>query len=172
MHTGIYPGTFDPVTLGHGDIIRRAAHIADRVLVAVADNDVKKPLFSIAERVDMLAHDINALRAAGELPQGVEVQAVSFSGLLVDFARKENAEAVIRGLRAVSDFDYEMQMAGVNARLYPELQTVFLAASESRQFIASRLVKEIAKMNGPLNGMVSDYVREKLRNRCGNGVCV
>lgn len=164
---GIYPGSFDPVTLGHQDIMRRAFSVADVLIVAVAENSSKTPLFSVEERKDMLRAEAELLRRSGALRGNAEIRVESFQGLLVDFAEANGAGFVIRGLRAVSDFEYEMQMAGVNARLDPALSTVFLAASECHQFIASRFVKEAARMGGSVGDMVSPHVAEALAARFG-----
>jgi len=160
--TGIYPGTFDPVTLGHLDLIKRAAGTVDTLIVAIAKGSAKTALFSVERRKQLLEGDIGELEANGMLPPGAKVVVTSFSGLLVDFAAKENASMIIRGLRAVSDYDYEMQMAGINARLNPDIPTVFLAASECHQFVASRWSKEVARMGGDLSSMVSPRVAEAL----------
>ncbi|MBX9786245.1 MAG: pantetheine-phosphate adenylyltransferase, partial [Alphaproteobacteria bacterium] len=126
LHIGIYPGTFDPITLGHLDIIQRATRILDRLIIAVATNSEKTPLFSIEERIHLIEQEIKPL----SLPQGVEIAVKSFDTLLVNFAKKEGAHILIRGLRPVSDFEYEFQMAGTNRTLCPEIETVFLVASE------------------------------------------
>jgi pantetheine-phosphate adenylyltransferase len=164
---GIYPGTFDPVTLGHQDMIRRAAAIVDCVVVAVAEDSTKTALFPVETRKTLLEREVALLRAGGGIPEGADVQVASFSGLLVRYARREGACMIIRGLRAVSDYDYEIQMAGVNARLEPFVQSVFLSASEDRQFIASRWVKEVARMGGDVGGMVSPHVAAALKARFG-----
>lgn len=155
--TGVYPGTFDPVTNGHLDIIGRAARLVDRLVVGVAINIGKEPLFSLEERVDLVRAE--AGRAAREA--GATVDVVPFSGLLVDFARAQGANVIVRGLRAVSDFDYEFPMAGMNRRLDPAIETVFLMASETNQFIASRLVKEIARMGGDISSFVPELTLER-----------
>jgi pantetheine-phosphate adenylyltransferase len=143
-HVGVYPGTFDPVTNGHLDIIERAARILDHLVVGVAMNAGKGPLFPLEERVEL----VQAETAPIAQRTGARVDVVPFEGLLVGFARQVGAGAIIRGLRAVSDFDYEFQMAGMNHRIEPEVETVFLMASESHQFISSRFVKEIARLGG------------------------
>lgn len=161
LHIGVYPGTFDPITFGHLDIIQRATRLVDRLIVAVATNRGKAPLFSIEERMEMIAEEIQTL----SLPLDVEVLVKPFDSLLVDFATQEKAQLLIRGLRAVSDFEYEFQMAGTNRKLCPELETVFLVASESYQLIASNLVKEIARLRGNTTPFVSASVAEKLKER-------
>ncbi len=162
---GVYPGTFDPVTNGHMDIIRRAAALVDRLVVGVAGNEAKRPLFSAEERVAMVEAEIAPLRAEGRKGGGREVEVRAFDNLLIHFARQSGATMLIRGLRAVSDFEYEFQMATMNARLDPNIETVFLSASESQQFVASRLVKEIARLGGDVSGFVSQRVGEALTDR-------
>lgn len=151
---GIYPGTFDPVTNGHVDIISRAAGLVHRLVVGVAENVGKAPLFDLEHRVDMVRNEAAAIAEA----TGTEIEVRSFSGLLIDFARSANAAVIIRGLRAVSDFDYEFQMAGMNARLDSGIETVFLMASEHHQFISSRFVKEIAILGGNISSFVPPRV--------------
>jgi len=155
---GVYPGTFDPITKGHIDIITRAAAVVDKLVVAVATNGGKDPLFSVDERVAMIDADMAELRAAGRV---VEVR--PFDNLLIHFARQVGASVIVRGLRAVSDFEYEFQMATMNARLDSGIETIFLTASERQQFIASRLVKEIGRLGGDVSGFVSPRVAELLR---------
>ena len=149
-HTGVYPGTFDPVTNGHLDIIERAARILDRLVVGVAMNAGKGPLFPLEERVELVRAETVAIAAR----TGTRVEVVPFEGLLIGFARQVGAGVIIRGLRAVSDFDYEFQMAGMNHRLDPGVETVFLMASETHQFISSRFVKEIARLGGDVASFV------------------
>jgi len=149
-HIGIYPGTFDPVTNGHVDIIARAARVVHRLVVGVAENVGKSPLFPLEERVELVRAETDAIAAR----TGTEIQVVSFNGLLIDFAHSVNAGVIVRGLRAVSDFDYEFQMAGMNYRLDHEVETVFLMASERHQFISSRFVKEIARLGGDVSSFV------------------
>lgn len=155
---GIYPGTFDPITNGHMDIIQRASRLVDRLIVAVASNDGKGPLFSTDERVAMVRDDL--AQANGIDPGAIEVR--SFDSLLVRFAAEAGAGVIIRGLRAVSDFEYEFQMAGMNARLDPQVDTVFLMASDRHQFISSRFVKEIARLGGDISAFVSPRVAARL----------
>ncbi len=161
MRIGIYPGTFDPLTNGHMDIISRATKIVDKLIVGVAEHTGKDTLFSLDERLDMVGEEIVAL--GGAVKVGVEV--CSFNSLLMKFAENVNASAIIRGLRAVSDFEYEFQMAGMNARLNNEIETVFLMASDSHQFIASRFVKEIGRLGGDIGHFVPAGVRKKLISR-------
>ena len=156
-HTGVYPGTFDPVTNGHIDIISRAARILDRLVVGVASNAGKGPLFPLEERVGLVRAEMAPIAAR----TGAVIEVVSFASLLVGFAREHGATVIIRGLRAVSDFDYELQMTGMNYRLDPGIETVFLMASETHQFIASRLVKEVAKLGGDISSFVPALTLER-----------
>ena len=149
---GVYPGTFDPPTLGHMDIVTRALRVVDRLVVAIAINAGKGPMFEVDERVAMVE---DCLRAASI---GERVSVVPFSNLLMHFTLEQKAGVIIRGLRAVSDFEYEFQMAGMNARLEPEVETVFLMASEGIQFISSRLVKEIFLLGGDVTPFVTENV--------------
>jgi pantetheine-phosphate adenylyltransferase len=150
LRVGLYPGTFDPITNGHVDIISRAARMFDRLVVGVAENAGKAPLFSLDERVEMVRAEMHGI--ADRTGSVIEVR--GFSLLLVDFAHQCGAGVIVRGLRAVSDFDYEFQMAGMNARLEPAIETVFLMASERHQFISSRLVKEVALLGGDISSFV------------------
>lgn len=152
----IYPGTFDPLTLGHEDLVRRASRLFQEVVVAVADSRGKRPFFTLDERVAM-ARELLAPYA--------NVRVEGFDGLLMDFLRRQQARIILRGLRAVSDFEYEFQMAGMNARLNPRVETVFLMASEQQHFIASRLVKEIARLGGDIASFVPKHVADRLRAR-------
>ncbi len=156
-HTGIYPGTFDPVTNGHMDIIGRAARILDRLVVGVAANAGKGPIFPIEERMELVRAETDAVAAR----TGARIEVTTFDCLLIDFARTTGASVIIRGLRAVSDFDYEFQMAGMNYRLDPTIETVFLTASETHQFISSRFVKEIAKLGGDISSFVPALTLER-----------
>lgn len=165
LRTGVYPGTFDPVTNGHTDIILRAARLVDRLVVGVAVNAGKGPMFSLEERVEMVQDEI----AAFEDGKGDHISVRPFNVLLMDFAEQESAACIIRGLRAVSDFEYEFQMAGMNARLNPDIETVFLTASERQHFIASRLVKEIAALGGDITSFVSPRVAVRIAERFGRG---
>ena len=157
---GVYPGTFDPITFGHMDIITRATRVVDRLIIAVAYNGGKGPLFAIDERVQMVRDEVDRLEKNGAV---VEVR--SFKSLLMHFAQEVEASLIIRGLRAVSDFEYEFQMASMNARLDPGVETVFLTASERQQFISSRLVKEIAFLGGDISSFVSARVAQHVRAR-------
>lgn len=155
---GLYPGTFDPVTNGHMDIIVRAASVVDRLVIAVAVNAGKGPLFSLEERVELLKGELAALNAG--VGQRIEVR--PFKSLLMHFAETVGAKLIIRGLRAVSDFEYEFQMAGMNRRMNPLVETVFLMASETNQFISSRFVKEIARLGGDISHFVSPRVAKRV----------
>lgn len=158
---GIYPGTFDPITNGHLDIIQRATRILDRLVVAIAVSDGKGPLFTIEERLEMAREECAVLVKAGNGNiERVEVR--SFDGLLMHFVKQQGANIIIRGLRAVSDFDYEFQMAGMNARIAPDVETVFLMASERQTFISSRFVKEIARLGGDITSFVPPGVARRL----------
>jgi pantetheine-phosphate adenylyltransferase len=161
MRVGVYPGTFDPVTEGHLDIIRRACRLVDRVIVAVAINAGKGPMFSVEERCDL----VRAALAAdnGDLAERVDVK--PFGSLLMNFARENGSSIIVRGLRAVSDFDYEFQMTGMNARLAPDIETVFLMASDKQQFVSSRFVKEIARLGGDVHEFVPVPVLQALQDR-------
>ena len=160
---GLYPGTFDPITKGHLDIILRATRVVDRLVIAVAGNAGKAPLFTTDERVEMVCDDIAALDTGDT---AVEVR--PFYNLLMHLAQEVGAHVIIRGLRAVSDFEYEFQMASMNARLNPNVETVFLTASERQQFIASRLVKEIAVLGGDITSFVSPRVAAHVKARCAD----
>lgn len=158
MRTGIYPGTFDPITHGHMDIIRRALLVLDKLVIGVALDTGKAPLFELETRAWLVEQEIAALPSADI--KRIEVK--EFSGLLVNFANDMNASLLIRGLRAVSDFEYEFQMANINSKLAPGLETVFMAASESTHFISSRFVKQIAKLGGDVSHFVSANVAQHL----------
>ena len=149
----LYPGSFDPLTNGHLDILSRARRLADRVVVAVLENDTKTPLFTVQERVEMVR---------GILGDDPAIPVRAFSGLLVDFAREVGATLIVRGLRAISDYEYELQMALMNRRLAPSIETVFLMANEEYSYVSSRLVKEVAKLRGDLTGLVPEPVRQRL----------
>ncbi|CAA7617380.1 Phosphopantetheine adenylyltransferase [Candidatus Terasakiella magnetica] len=155
---GLYPGTFDPVTNGHLDIVARAAGLVDHLIVAVAANAGKGPLFSLDERLVMAKAEMANL----ETQVGVSIEVRAFDTLLVEFTKSCGANLIVRGLRAVSDFEYEFQMAGMNARLSPEIETLFLMASERCQFISSRFVKEIGRLGGDISQFVSPRVKMKL----------
>ena len=159
----IYPGTFDPLTYGHIDIIERAARLGDQLIVAVAENSGKNPLLSVEERTEIVAQELARINAVDHLPYPVLVK--NFSGLLTDFAEKQGAHVVIRGLRAVADFEYEFQMASINKRLHGELETVFLMAAEQQHFVASRFVKEVARFGGDISSFVPDNVAKILATK-------
>jgi pantetheine-phosphate adenylyltransferase len=152
--TAIYPGTFDPVTNGHLDLIARGAMIFDRLIVAVAQNLEKEPLFAVKERVEMLEAVTFELK-------NVEVEV--FDGLLMEYARSRSAGVVMRGIRAVSDYEYELQMAMMNRKIEPEIETVFMLPAEAYSYISSRLVKELARLGGPVKDLVPPLVVERLR---------
>ena len=152
---GIYPGTFDPITLGHADIIRRGAKLVDHLIIGVTTNPSKNPMFSTEERFAMVEGEVKQMGLA-------KVEVVGFNALLVKFAQKQGASVIIRGLRAVADFEYEYQMAGMNQQLDEEIETVFLMADVSLQPIASKLVKEIALYGGDITPFVSAPVRDEV----------
>lgn len=156
----IYPGTFDPITFGHSDIIQRATRLVDHLVIAVARNDGKGPLFKTDERVDLVRGEVQPLIDAGA---SIEVRA--FDTLLIHFAQSLGASIIVRGLRAVSDFEYEFQMAGMNARLSSKVETVFLMSSDRHQFISSRFVKEIGRLGGDIHHFVSPRVAKHLLER-------
>ena len=158
---GVYPGTFDPPTRGHLDIIERSLRVVDRLVVGVAVNAGKGPLFSLEERISMVEDELETMKNG----DGSAIDIKPFDNLLVDFAADMGASVVIRGLRAVSDFEYEFQMVGMNSRLRPDIETVFLMAADKYQFISSRLVKEIGSMGGDVSEFVSSGVRERLNKR-------
>ncbi len=157
----LYPGTFDPITYGHMDIIERAASIVDHLIIGIAENSEKRPLFPLDKRVAMTEHEIKELKKDPRISATIEVK--PFNNLLMDFATSLKARAIIRGLRAVSDFEYEFQMAGMNLRLNPNIETLFLMASDYYQFISSRMVKEIARLQGDVSQFVSENVRKELK---------
>ena len=154
---GIYPGTFDPITSGHCDIVRRALRLVDKLVVGVASQCRQRPGFNVADRIEMARGDLSAFD-----PDGDRIEVRAFDQLLMHFAEEMNAGVIVRGLRAVSDFDFEFQMTGMNARLNPNVETVFLMASESHQFISSRFVKEIAALGGDITSFVSPNVATRL----------
>lgn len=159
MHSriGVYPGTFDPITRGHMDIIRRGAKLVDRLVIGVTTNPSKSPMFTVEERMAMVRREVEGL------PGTIEV--VSFDSLLMDFAERERASVIVRGLRAVADFEYEYQMAGMNQQINDRIETVFLMADVSLQPIASRLVKEIAMYGGPIHRFVTERVEADVAAR-------
>jgi pantetheine-phosphate adenylyltransferase len=156
MIKAIYPGTFDPLTRGHEDLVRRASRLYDSLVVGVADSRAKRTFFTLQERVGM------AREVLGDLKN---VEVVGFDALLIDFVRSHNARVVLRGLRAVSDFEYEFQLAGMNRSLYPDLETVFLTPSEQHMFISATLVREIAALGGDVSKFVHPLVEKKLKEK-------
>jgi pantetheine-phosphate adenylyltransferase len=156
MTIAIYPGTFDPITNGHSDLILRAARIFDQVIVAIAANPKKAPLFTLAERIELVEG------ALGTLPN---VEVCGFDSLLADFAAERKATVILRGLRAVSDFEYEFQLAGMNRRLAPAVETMFLTPAETYTFLSSSLVKEVAELGGDVSAFVDTQVMAALHNR-------
>lgn len=158
---GLYPGTFDPITNGHVDVIARAARLLDKLVVGVAINTGKGPMFTLEERVEMVKEEIESIATRNDMV----IEVVPFDSLLIAFAREVGASMIVRGLRAVSDFDYEFQMAGMNYRMAPDIETVFLMASETHQFIASRLVKEVAKMGGDFASFVPALTHARVLKR-------
>ena len=154
MLTVVYPGTFDPFTRGHEDLVRRAVKLFDRVVIGIADSESKRPFFTAIERIEMTREVLSPFP---------KVEVLGFSGLLMDFVLAQNAQVVLRGLRAVSDFEYEFQMAGMNRNLYPEVETLFLTPSEQYMFISSTIVREIAKFGGNVAGFVAPPVAARMR---------
>ena len=154
--TAIYPGTFDPITRGHEDLVRRGASLFDKLILAIAESPSKKPRFSLVERVDMAREVLSDVK---------NVEIVGFNTLLMDFVHQQGAKVVVRGLRAVSDFEYEFQMAGMNTRLNPNVETIFLMASERQQFIASRFVKEVARLGGDISLFVPQQVVQRMERK-------
>jgi pantetheine-phosphate adenylyltransferase len=153
---GIYPGSFDPITSGHLDVIGRGSRLCDRLIVSILKNEVKSPLFSIEERMEMIRETVAPF-------PNVEVD--WFDGLLVDYARSKGARVILRGIRAISDYEYELQMALMNRRLQPDLETIFLLAGEQYSFISSKLVKEVIRLGGNITGLVPPTVEQRLRER-------
>lgn len=155
----IYPGTFDPVTCGHRDICERSLAMFDEIIVAVADNPLKKPFFSLQERLDMLSLVFK------DEPR---ITAKPFSGMLIEFARQSESRVVIRGLRAISDFEYEVQLAGMNRSLAPEIETVFMTAAEKYKFVSSSLVREIARLGGDISEFIHPEIHRRLVEKLKN----
>ena len=155
----VYPGTFDPITMGHEDIVRRAASLFSEVIVAVASNPGKKPFFDLNERVEMASHVLK------DCPN---VKVIGFSGLLMQFVQDQGARVVIRGLRAASDFEYEFQLAGMNRKLFPQVESVFLTPSEQFMFISSSLVREVAMLGGDVTQFVSPYIQAGINTKLKN----
>ena len=160
MKIAVYPGTFDPITLGHLDIIRRGAHLVDKLAIGVTTNPSKEPMFSTAERLAMVRREVEGI------PGNIEV--VEFDSLLMEFAEKQGATAILRGLRAVADFEYEFQMAGMNQQLNDDIETVFLMADVALQPIASKLVKEIARYGGSIDKFVTPSVAADVKRHLGH----
>ena len=161
MKIAVYPGTFDPITLGHLDIIRRGAHLVDKLVIGVTTNPSKEPMFSVEERLFMVRREVKEIAGT--------IDVVEFDSLLMDFAEKQRATAILRGLRAVADFEYEFQMAGMNQQLNDRIETVFLMADVSLQPIASKLVKEIARFGGAIDKFVTPAVAEDVRRHLNGG---
>jgi pantetheine-phosphate adenylyltransferase len=161
MRVAVYPGTFDPITFGHLDIIRRGAHLTDKLVIGVTTNPSKEPMFSGAERLAMMRREVTGM------PGNIDV--VEFDSLLMDFAEAQGASMILRGLRAVADFEYEFQMAGMNQQLNDDIETVFLMADVSLQPIASKLVKEIARYGGSIDKFVTPAVAEDVRRHLNGG---
>jgi pantetheine-phosphate adenylyltransferase len=155
-HIGVYPGTFDPVTKGHIDLVERSLRIFDELIVAISANPKKRPLFSLEERMDMFRKVVTRFK---------HVRIEGFDGLLVDYVREKKAAGIIRGLRAVSDFEYEMQMALMNRRLNPDVETVFMMPAEPYTYVSSRLVKEVVALGGSVKGIVPEIVERRLREK-------
>ena len=155
MKTAVYPGTFDPITLGHLDIIRRGVHLVDKLVIGVTTNPSKEPMFTVAERMAMVEREVEGI--------GGNLSVVEFDSLLMNFAEAQGASMILRGLRAVADFEYEFQMAGMNQQLNDDIETVFLMADVSLQPIASKLVKEIARYGGSIDKFVTAAVAEDVR---------
>lgn len=167
MRIGLYPGTFDPITLGHVDIIQRAASLVDRLVIGVAINRDKGPLFTLEDRVAMVQAECDAIAQA----TGIEIVVHPFENLLIDCARDVGASVIVRGLRAVADFEYEFQMVGMNRALDSSVETVFLMADARRQAIASKLVKEIARLGGDVSKFVPPAINRALRDRYAPSGC-
>ena len=156
MIKAVYPGTFDPLTRGHEDLVRRASTLFDALIVGVADSKAKRTFFTLQERVEMARESLGGLK---------NVQVVGFSGLLIEFIRQHGARVVLRGLRAVSDFEYEFQLAGMNRSLYPDFETIFLTPSEQHMFISATLVREIALLGGDVSKFVDPRVEARLKRK-------
>ena len=163
--TGVYPGTCDPSTSGHMDVMRRSLRLVDRLVIGCAINIGKGPLFSLEERMEIIREDISDFPPADR----ERIKVVPFEGLLIHFTREVGASLIIRGLRAVSDFEYEIQMANMNARMDPDIETIFLMASDRHQFIASSLVKDIARLGGDTSQFVSKRVFQRLKAKFAKG---
>ena len=162
MRTVIYPGSFDPLTNGHLDLIQRASKLFDRVIVAIANNDNKQPLFTSMERLSLLTKSLSILKGIGN------VEADAFDGLLVNYVEKRGGQAVIRGLRAVSDFEFEFQLALMNRKLNEQIETIFMMPKDTYTFLSSRMVKEICRLGGDISAFVPPPVRIALQEKLGN----
>jgi len=160
MIKAVYPGTFDPLTRGHEDLVRRAAKLFDKLVLAIADSKAKRPYFTLEERIAMAREVLADMK---------NVEVVGFSSLLTEFVKQQGARVVLRGLRAVSDFEYEFQLAGMNRNLYPEMETVFLTPSEQHMFISATLVREIAALGGDVTDFVHPVVAKKLKAKTTSG---
>jgi pantetheine-phosphate adenylyltransferase len=157
VSTAIYPGSFDPLTFGHVDIIERSARLFDKVIVAILTNSQKEPLFTVDERIEIMSEILK--------PRFPNVEVDMFRGLLVDYARQKKAQVIVRGIRAVTDYEYEFQMALMNRRLTPDIETVFMMPAENYSYLSSRLVKEIAELGGSVAGLVPESVEKRLKQR-------
>ncbi|HLQ77115.1 MAG TPA: pantetheine-phosphate adenylyltransferase [Terriglobia bacterium] len=162
MTTAIYPGSFDPLTFGHIDILQRSVRLFDRVVIAILTNSQKSPLFSVNERLEIVREIVSP-----QFPN-VEIEIDVFHGLLVDYARRKNAQVIVRGIRAVTDYEYELQMALMNRRLAPGIETVFMMPAENYSYLSSHLVKEIAGHGGSVTGLVPDSVEQRLKEKFKN----
>lgn len=159
--TAIYPGSFDPITNGHLDLIERGSRLFERLVVAILENAAKEPLFSVEERMEMLREVTRPY---------ANVSVDSFQGLLVDYMKQRKAQVIVRGIRAISDYEYELQMALMNKRLWPVVETVFLMSSEAYSFVSSRLIKQVFELGGDVSGLVPPIVEARLKNRVRRGV--
>jgi pantetheine-phosphate adenylyltransferase len=157
LTTAIYPGSFDPLTFGHLDVVERSARLFDRVVMAIITNPQKSPLFTVQERQEIIREIV--------MSRFPNVEVDVFHGLLVDYAQRKNAQVIVRGIRAVTDYEYEFQMALMNRRLEPRIETVFMMPAENYSYLSSRLVKEIAELGGSVEGLVPDSVQERLKER-------
>ena len=159
MRTAIYPGSFDPLTNGHLDVIERAVKLFDRVVIAVAKNDSKNPLFTLEDRLSMVRETIKNMR---------NVEADSFDCLLVDYVKQQNAQAIVRGLRAISDFEFEFQLALMNRKLNEKVETIFMMPKDTYTFLSSRIIKEIARLHGDISAFVPAHVQAALKSKLAN----